>query len=295
MTISFTSLRAFHAVASEGGFSRAAVALRVSQPTLSTQVRTLEARYAVKLFDRRARGVELTDLGRALFDITRHLFAREAEAEQLLASARGLASGQLRVAADAPYHVVPILAAFTRRYPGIRPSIAFGNSEQVLDDLLRRRCDVAVIADLEPDPRLYALPFRHERLVAFVDRGHAWAARRSVRLAEVAAERLILRESGSRTRGLFDRAAAAAGLAPRDVLEIGSREGVREAVAAGLGVGVVFDSEFGRDDRLHRLALRDAAIEAQEYAACLRERRPLRVVRAFFDLLEDPGSAHSAQ
>lgn len=287
MSIFQTHLRAFHAVAAEGGFSRAAAALRVSQPTLSTQVRALEERYAVKLFDRRARGVELTDLGRALFDVTRHLFAREAEAEQLLASARGLASGQLRVAADAPYHVVPILAAFTRRYPGIRPTITFGNSEQVLDDLLHRRCDVAVIADLEPDARLHALPFRRERLVAFVDRGHAWAARRSIRLAEVVAERLVLRESGSRTRALFGRAAAEAGLVLRDVLEIGSREGVREAVAAGLGVGVVFDSEFGRDDRLHRLTLRDVTIEAQEYAACLRERRPLRVVRAFFDLLSE--------
>ncbi|MFQ5775127.1 MAG: LysR substrate-binding domain-containing protein [Kiloniellaceae bacterium] len=289
--MSHTHLRAFHAVAAEGGFSRAAAALHVSQPTLSAQVRALEERYGVKLFDRRGRGVGLTDLGRALFDITRRLFNQEAEAEQLLASARGLMGGQLRVGADAPYHVIPMVAAFSRRHPGIRLSLAFGNSERVLEDLLRRRCDVAVLADIAPDARLHAVPFRRDRLIVFVDRGHPWANRRSIRLAELTGQRLVLRESGSRTRAVFDSAIAAAGIKPGHVLEIGSREAVREAVAAGLGVGVVFESEFGRDDRLHRLVLRDVTLGAVEYAACLEERRPVRPVRAFFELLQEQAAA----
>ena len=76
-------------------------------------------------------------------------------------------------------------------------------------------------------------------------------------------------------------------IAPGETLEIGSREAVREAVAAGLGIGVVFESEFGSDPRLHALAFRDAGLEATEYAACLEDRRPVRVVRAFFDLLRE--------
>ena len=285
MTIGHAHLRAFHAVASEGGFSRAAVALNVSQPTLSAQVRALEQRYGVKLFERRGRGVETTELGRALLAVTRRLFGHEAEAEQLLISARGLRSGQLRVGADAPAHVIPMLATFNRRYPGIRLSLSFGNSERVLDDLLRRRCDVAFLPDVASDETVYALPFKRDRLVAFVERGHPWAARRSVRIAELSAQRLILREPGSTTRAAFEAGLAEAGVAAGDVLEIGSREAVREAVAAGLGVGVVFESEFGRDDRLHRLALADARIEAVEHAVCLQERRPVRVVRAFFELI----------
>lgn len=287
MSISHAHLRAFHAVAAEGGFSRAAAALHVSQPTLSGQVRALEARYGVKLFERRGRGVELTDLGRTLFALTRRLFAQEAEAEQLLVSARGLATGHLRVGADAPYHVIPLLAAFSRRYPGVRLALAFGNSERVLDDLLHRRCDVAVLPDIPADQRIHALPFRRDRLVAFVDRGHPWAGRRSVRLSELAGQRLVLREVGSMTRAIFERAIARAAVRPGEILEIGSREAVREAVAAGLGVGVVFAGEFGRDERLHRLALRDVKLEAVEYAACLHERRPLRAVRAFFELLQE--------
>ncbi len=285
-------LRAFHAVAEAGGFTRAAAQVHVTQPTLSGQVAALEARYGVKLFERRGRGIELTDLGHGLRDVTRRLFGQEAEAEQLLASAQGLTTGLLRVGADAPYQVIPLVARFNRRHPGIRLSMSFGNSERVLQELLERRCDIAVLPDIESDARIHALPFRRDRLVVFVPRGHAWAGRRSLRIAELAGERLVLRERGSTTRAVLDRALAEAGVQPGAALEIGSREAVREAVAAGLGIGAVFESEFGRDPRLHRLRLRDVNLEAIEYAACLQERRPVRVVRAFFDLLQEvaPGT-----
>lgn len=287
MSINHAQLRAFHAVAEAGGFTRAAERVHVTQPTLSGQVAALEETYGIKLFERRGRGIELTELGHGLHDVTRRLFAQEAEAEQLLTAARGLTSGLLRVGADAPYHVIPLLATFHRRHPGIRLSMSFGNSERVLQELLDRRSDIAVLADIRADARVHAVPFRRDRLVAFVARGHPWSGRRSLRLGELAGQRLVLRELGSTTRAIFERAIAEAGIEPGEVLEIGSREAVCEAVAAGLGIGVVFESEFGRDPRLHRLQLRDVDLQAIEYAACLRERRPVRVVRAFFDLLQE--------
>ncbi|MDH3968386.1 MAG: LysR substrate-binding domain-containing protein, partial [Rhodospirillales bacterium] len=172
-------------------------------------------------------------------------------------------------------------------HPGIQLSLSFGNSEKVLHDLFERRSEVAVLADLKADRRLYALPFRKDRLVVFVERGHPWARRRSIRLAELADQRLVLREPGSITRAIFERAITAAEVTPGEVLEIGSREAVREAVATGLGIGAVFESEFGRDPRLHALAVRDADLEAVESAACLEDRRPVRVVRAFFELIRE--------
>ena len=284
-------LRAFHSVAEEGGFTRAAEALNVTQPTLSGQVRALEDAYGVKLFERRGRGVEPTDLGQALHAVTRRLFDLESEAEQLLTAARGLRRGRLRVGADAPYHVVPLLAAFNRRHPGIELALSFGNSEAVLQELFARRSDVAVLPDSPKDDRLYARAFRRERLVVFVDRGHPWARRRAVRLAELAGRRLVLREPGSTTRALFEAALRARGIAPAGVLEVGSREAVREAVAAGLGIGAVFESEFGNDDRLHPLALRDATLAATEYAACLQDRRATPVVSAFLEMVPEGAAA----
>jgi aminoethylphosphonate catabolism LysR family transcriptional regulator len=287
MTIGHTHLRAFHAVAAAGGYSRAARMLNLTQPTLSGQVKALEERYGVRLFQRRGRGVELTDLGRQLLDVTRRLSAAEAEAERLLAGARSLAGGQLRVSADAPSHVVPLLAAFGRRHPGVGLAVSFGNSGEVRASLLARRSEIAVLAELEPDPRIYALPIRRDRLLVFVARGHPWARRRSLRLEEIADETLILREPGSTTRAVLEAALAARGVAPRRTIEIGSREAAREAVAAGLGIGVIFASEVQRDSRLYTLGLRDAKLEAVQYAACLEDRRAVGVVRAFFELVRE--------
>jgi len=93
---------------------------------------------------------------------------------------------------------------------------------------------------------------------------------------------------GSRTRAVFEAAIARAGVVLGETLEIGSREGVREAVAAGLGIGIVSEGELGVDPRLHALGIREAGgLEVTEYAACLVERQSVRVVAAFFGLLKE--------
>ena len=278
-----SSLRAFHAVASEGSFTRAARSLGVTQPTLSAQVKALEQDYGVALFDRRGRGIVATTLGERLLEITRRMFLLDEEARELLAQARDLTTGHLRVGADGPYHVVPFLAGFAERYPAIHISLSIGNSEEILDSLVRYRADVAVVADIAADPRLERILCAEHRLVAFVPRQHAWARRRGVRMRDFEDQPMILRESGSKTRQLFELAVAKAKVRPRVVMEIESREAVREAVVAGLGIGVVSEAEFGHDGRLVAIPVTDAELGTREYLVCLKERRRLRIVSAFLD------------
>jgi LysR family transcriptional regulator, low CO2-responsive transcriptional regulator len=285
MSITHAQLRAFHAVASEASFTRAAEALHVTQPTLSAQVKSLEESYGVLLFDRGGRRTEPTELGRQLLAVTRLYFGLETEAEQLLAATRGLRGGHLRVGADAPQHVMAELSAFQRRYPDVRLSLSIGNSEEVLHQLLDHRSDVAIVADLEEDRRLFMRPLRRDHLIAFVERSHEWATRDTIELDALLSRRLILREVGSTTRRAFEAAVIRSGRAIGEVLEIGSREGVREAVAAGLGVGLVTAFEFGHDERLHALQIDGMDITMIEYVACLADRRDLRVVRAFLDIV----------
>ena len=280
-------LRAFHSVASAGGFTRAAARLGVTQPTLSGQVKALEESYGVALIERRGRQLVLTEIGAALLDLTRRIFGLTEEAEQLLAAARGLERGHLRLGADAPYHVLPALGDFTRRYPKLRLSLTVGNSETLIRDLFDHRIDVAVVANLAPDARLHAVPVRRDRLVLFVPKRHPWARRKQVTPDQLAGERLVLREPGSSTRRVFETAMARAAIALEEVIEINSREAVREAVAAGLGVGVVSESEFGNDPRLVKVALAEADLGATEYVACLAERRELRLIRAFLEIVEN--------
>ena len=294
MPISHAHLRSFHAVATHGSFTRAAEMLNITQPTLSGQVKELEERYGTQLFVRLGRRIELTDIGRSAFNITRLMFRHEEEVEHLLQSARALTSGELRVAADSPYIVTPLLAQFQRIYPGIQISIRYGNSEELMSWIESRRCDIAFVPNIpQGDKRLFSIPLAPGRLVVFVNREHDWAERRSVTLAELVSQRIVMREKGSRTRSIFEDAIDRAGLALDNVMQISGREGVREAVAAGFGVGIVAENELLADSRLRALPVSDAELLHAEYVVCLQEMRSLRVNEAFLEMIgataPDPG------
>ncbi len=282
-----SQLRAFHSVASKGSFTRAATALRVSQPTLSGHVKTLEESYDVILFQRRSREVVLTDFGRALFEITQRYFASEIEARRLLATAKGLVSGRLHVAADSPFAVVPLLAGFSHRFPKVQIKVQFSNSAQILQQVLAGTSDIGILPQIDDNRHIHSVTYIHDELVVFVARGHPWSQRRSVHFSDVADQTLISREPGSTTRAIFEAAMVAHGAQPARVLEMGSREAVREAVAAGLGVGVVSESEFGFDKRLHKLSLADGALQVVESAICRKDSLKNTAVAAFLGLVNE--------
>ncbi|MDQ2103599.1 LysR substrate-binding domain-containing protein [Azospirillum isscasi] len=286
-SINHAQLRAFHAVATEGSFTKAARLLHVTQPTLSQEVKALEEAHGVLLFDRTRRAVAPTEVGKALFAVTRRLFAAEQEAVELLAGVHHLEGGALAVGADGPFHAVPLIAGFTRRHPGPTVTLSVGNSRTLLQGLLDTRIDVAVLADVPGDSRLYVVPLRRDPVKVLLPRGHRLARQRAVTLTDAAAERLVMRETGSMTRRLVEQALAAQDLVPAATLEIESREAVVEAVAAGLGIGFVSAAEFTADPRLVLLPFAGVTVEMDEYVVCLRERRRLAVVRAFLDLARE--------
>ncbi len=280
-----SQLKAFHAVAMEGSFTKGAASLRISQPTLSGHVKALEEGYGVVLFQRGSREVVMTDFGQVLFEVTQRYFASETEARSLLTAAKGLIRGRLRLAADSPFITITLLANFSRRYPSVKLDVNFGNTEEILRGLLANDNDIGILTKVPHDKRLQIVPFRRDRLVVFVDRGHAWSQRRSIKLKDIADQTLITREIGSSTRAVFEKALAKHGVQPKDVFEIESREAVSEAVASGLGVGVVSEAEFGHDNRLHKLHVADVKLKVTECVAFRVDRKGDRMVSAFLELV----------
>ncbi len=196
-----TQLRSFHAVAQRGSFTAAARELGVSQPTITTQVKSLEDEFGIELFVRRGRRIELTETGAGLLDITRRLFADEKEAADYLNETRELKTGHLRVGAVGPLprhrHAGRLQCALSR-------SLRLGDGRQFTAnwcrDLLDYRTDVAVLAHVDPDPRLVAIPYRRHRVVVMCPADHPFARRRGIRVREMHGQRLIVREAGSTTR-----------------------------------------------------------------------------------------------
>jgi aminoethylphosphonate catabolism LysR family transcriptional regulator len=288
LSIGFTymtpsQLRAFHLVAEAGSFSAAARDSGLSQPNLSGQVTALEKAYGIRLFDRRGRSVLPTETGRQLQGITSRLFAIQEEAKALLEGEQTLTRGHLRIAADSAHHVVPIMAALKKRAGALTFALSIDNSAIVLERLLRHEADVAVMAKSISDPRLHAIRLRADRIVLFVPARHSLAKRRSAPLAALADQELVLRERGSITREVLEQAMAAADIRPRSIVDVQTREGVREAVAAGFGIGAIFASELGDDRRFRTVAVSDTDLAVAEFAVCLQERRRTALVRAFME------------
>jgi aminoethylphosphonate catabolism LysR family transcriptional regulator len=245
-----TQLRSFHAVARAGGFTGGAKLLHISQPTVTTQVRFLEQTYGIELFYRRGHKVTLTPLGEQLYAMTQKIFALESETVHMLKDSGQLKSGHLRVGAVGPFHVTEMLAEFNQRYPGMQVSVRVGNSEAVLETLVSYQTDVAVLAHFTDDPRFHFVPYRRHPVVIFVHRSHRFAGRKSIRIKDLDGEGMILREVGSTTRKALEEALEQAGVAPRVLMEIGSREAIREAVIKGVGIGAVSEIEYIPDPAL---------------------------------------------
>ena len=282
-----TQLRAFHAVACESSFSKAAEKLRLTQPALSVQVRALEQMYGVQLFDRTGPVVRLTSLGRSLFALTHKLHDIESDVQELLAGSQRLETGQLRLAAGGPYVVMGLIAEFARRYPNIEIVVSFGNTDQVWRELLERQADVVVLTGAPEDERAFAIPVAHQRIVVIMPRDHHLAKHGRIALRALEGEEVILREDHSYTQQIVDQVLTRAAVRVRPVLRLGSREAVHEAVAEGLGIGFVLDRETGQDNRLASALLSDTAAVGLDSVVCLKRQANRQVVRAFLDVARD--------
>ncbi len=284
--MSTARIRAFLAVARHGSFSAGARALGLSQPTLTTQVQQLERQYDVELFHRKGRRIELSDVGRQLLPIAQRMALLELEANNLLHDSGQLDSGQLKLGAVGPFHVIEMVDHYRQRYPRIDVSIRVGNSAQVLADLEQYATDIAVLAGRHDDPGLCAVHYARHAIILFVHHTHPFAQRDSVPLHALEDQPLLQRETGSTTRLALERALAEAGVTPRTAMEIGSREALREAVVRGIGIGAVSEAEFISDPRLHALRIEGEPVFTETYVYCLAERRSSRLISSFFDVIQ---------
>lgn len=283
--MTLNQLRSFLAVVRHSGFTAAARALKTSQTTISSQIQTLEEEHGVRLFERRGRRVELTEVGHELLKVARQMIDLEEDATLMLKDSSALRSGALRLGAVSPFQVIEMIETFNARYPDVYMSMTLGNSEEILRNLNEYGCDVGVLAKINDDDRYYVQHFASFPVIVFVHRDHRLAALKAIALEDLAKEKLLMREPGSTTRRALEEGFAQIGATPRIAMEIGSREAIREGVIRGLGIGTVSQSEYVPDKQLHPLPIAGSPVLTHIYACCLRERRRSRIISAFFDTL----------
>lgn len=287
-------LRAFHATARHGSMSEAARRLGLTQPTISAHIAQLESHFRVELFLRQGRRLQLTEFGQSLQEIADRMFEAEAEALSLLTMAWGNVTGQLRVSAVGPYHVTPLLKEFHGRWPKVRLTVDLGDSSHITRQILDYHADVGIVVHAVDNSRLLNIPIGTQSLLVFAARSHPLAGRRGLGLADLRGQAFVIREVGSTTRRTFEETMVRAGVGFAIALEMGSREAVHEAVAQGLGLGVVGRSAYVEDPRVMPLDLADFNACTYPHVICLRARAQARLVRHFLEVVEagqSPGPA----
>lgn len=242
MPITLNHLLVFDAVAENASISRAAERLMVSQPAVSKQVKELERSLAVPLFDRLPKGVRPTAAGAMLAPYARRIVALRDEADEALRQLRGLSLGSLAIAASttAGVYLLPeLFVRYRRNHPGIRLHLEILDSHAIAQKLLAGTVDLGISEGEVDDVAIERSVLMQDELVAIAAPGHPLARKRAVRAERLCREPFVVRETGSESKSLVERALAGRGLAVKPVMSLGSTEAIKRAVAAGIGVAIV--------------------------------------------------------
>lgn len=264
MQLNLYRLWIFMTVVEEGGFSAAAGKLYLSQPSVSNQVRQLEQSLRTTLIDRSGARIRLTPEGEVLLEYAKRVFLLADEAVTAIRQVTGLQSGTLVAGGSTTvgtYLLPPLLAAFRDEHPGIAVGIFVGNAEQVEKRLVDGEVGVAVFAGVPKAAQLDSEPILEDRVVLIAPPDHPLAGEPVVEPGRLSAECFLLREPGSSTRAVQEKALRAWGLGESSRAEIWGPETIKQAVSAGLGVSLVsehcVEAELG-DRRLASLAVSPA-------------------------------------
>ena len=237
MKVTLRQLEVFGAIATAGNVTRAADAVAMTQSAASMALGDLERQLGTPLFDRVGRQLLLNEAGRRLLPKTLDVLDRVREIEGTAVDPAAAFDLRLGVSLTIGNHLLPpVLAELKVRHPGARVALSLRNTEQVVGELLAHRIDLGFVEGPVQDDRLQRYFWCRDRLAVFAAASHPLAGR-VASPADLREVPWVLRERGSGTREVFERALANASLLPRVSFELEQPEAIRQCVRAGLGLG----------------------------------------------------------
>jgi len=288
-------LHIFCRVIEHKSFSRAAEAVHLSQPTVSAHIKDLEAHFGCPLIDRLAKEAAPTQAGRLLYGYARRLLGLRDEAESAMSQYQGKTRGRLVVGGSTipgTYLLPRAVGRFRRRYPEVRLSLVIEDTAGIISGILEGVLELGVVGaeSGEKDIRQEAVMEEEMRLI--VPRGHPWAKRRRVALAELWEEPYIAREAGSGTLQSLQAHIGDLGRERRElnvIAEMGSTEAVCQGIREGIGVSILSPLAVAEDlaaGRLKALAVEGLDLTRRFYLTTHRRRSLSPLATAFIEELK---------
>ena len=241
LNFTLRQLQVFEKVASHLNYSRAAEELYLSQPAVSMQIKQLEGHIGLPLFEQMGKKIFLTEAGRELFHYSRNIAQQLAEMEAVFDEMKGLEQGKLTLSVvnTANYFTPRLLAEFCRRHPNISMILQVANRAAVIKQLADNSTDLAIMGQPPDGLDISAESFMKNPLVVIAAPDHPFAKLKRIKLARLAQETFLSREPGSGTRSAMERVFAEHQIQPRISMEMETNEAIKQAVQAGMGLGIL--------------------------------------------------------
>jgi LysR family transcriptional regulator, low CO2-responsive transcriptional regulator len=288
-------MRVFAAVARNLSFTRAARELHLTQPAVSQQVKLLEGEIGLPLFEQIGRKVHLAPAGAELLRYTEQAMELLRQAGESLSAMRGLKRGVLKLGAvsTAKYFAPSLLSAFKPAYPEVSIKFAVGNREEIIRQLAANEIDLVIMGRPPRELETVAEPFAKHPLVLIASPAHPLAAKRRIRLSQLATESFLIREEGSGTRASMERVFGERGVPIRVSMEVSSNETIKQAVMADMGISFISSHTVGLELAAGKLIILDVVglpIIRDWYVIHLRDKRLAPIPAAFRTFLLEHGA-----
>jgi len=286
-------VEAFLQVAAHRSFSRAAEALRLTQPSVTARIQALERDLGEPLFERNGRGVSLTEVGTAFMPHAQRVLKALHDGRDAVQSLRQLELGTLRLGAAptiSTYVLPDLVMDFRARYPGIEVSVRTEHSEQIVQMVLADEVQLGLERTIT-HADVVTVPLYRDEVVLVASPQHPLGQKGTASIEEVGRRGLIMFSRGSSYYTLVDNALRQAGVLVSPTMELDNMEASKKMVEKGLGIAILpkvaVEHEVRRGD-LCQVRIEGMTMPEREISLIYRRHRPLsRAAQAFVRLLEE--------
>ncbi len=292
--VSLRQLQIFETVVRLDGFTKAAEALNLSQPTVSMQVDKLSKTLGLALMEQVGRKMHPTHAGREVYVLSQDILGRVGALGDLADELKGVVKGELRLAVitTAAYFMPHLLGAFVEAHPEVQPRLTITNRAEVLERLRSNQDDLLIMGQVPDEIAVTAYPFIDNEMVVVAAPDHPLAGQRKLSLKQISTARFLVREPGSGTRQAVDRLFAANNLAIKPYMELGNAEAIKQGVMAGLGISVLSRRNLGLELSNKHIVVLDVVgfpLVRRWSAVHLRDKKLSLTAQRFLDSLIESG------
>lgn len=293
-------LRIFCKLVEHQSFSKAGRIVHLSQPTISSHIKDLEAHFGCRLVDRLGRKTTPTKAGQILYRYARQLLVLRDEAEAAMADFQGSLKGRLEIGGSTipgGYILPQIIGGFKECYPEVMISLIVGDTRRMIEDTLTGDLELAVVGARVQNKTLFQEELFEDEMRVIVPAGHPWAKRRRIKMEMLLSEPFIVREPGSGTLKSIQAQLAEKGYSLDDlnvVAEMGSTEAVIGGILNHVGVSILSTiavAEALRWETLAALTVEGIGLKRSFFLTYHRHRSHSPISSTFIEYLKSHGAA----